>query len=133
VCGGDGSAHAAVQGLAGRGKPMGLLPLGTGNDLARNLGLPRDPAAAADVVLAGRTRAMDLGLVRARGVSGPETQSLARYFNCVAGIGLDADAIEYIRRAPWLRGSVKYAYGGIRALLTYRPRRVRVAAGGLQL
>ena len=63
VCGGDGSVHFIVTALhrAGElGDPIGLIPLGTGNDLARALGLPLDPRAAAKVVLDGSARQLDL-------------------------------------------------------------------------
>ncbi|RSN05823.1 lipid kinase [Nonomuraea sp. WAC 01424] len=64
VLGGDGSVHALVAALLERGRlnaaPIGLIPMGTGNDLARTLGLPLDPAEAVRVVLAGHERAMDL-------------------------------------------------------------------------
>jgi diacylglycerol kinase family enzyme len=65
VLGGDGSVHAAIQALdrAGGlhpGEPIGIVPRGTGNDLAQALGLPLDPAEAAAVVLGGRPRPMDL-------------------------------------------------------------------------
>lgn len=65
VLGGDGSVHAAVQGLRDSGHlrsagPIGIIPLGTGNDLAGFLGLPRDPAAAADVVVSGTATDMEL-------------------------------------------------------------------------
>lgn len=63
VCGGDGSVHVVVAALrraGGLGDAIGLIPLGTGNDLARTLGLPLDPAAAARVVLNGKPRRLDL-------------------------------------------------------------------------
>ena len=65
VVGGDGSVHAAVTALHERGalasdRPLGLVPLGTGNDLARTLGIPLAPAEAARALLAGRTRPVDL-------------------------------------------------------------------------
>lgn len=64
VAGGDGSLHAVVQTLHDRddlaGRRIGLIPLGTGNDLARSLDLPLEPQAAARVVLEGRTRPTDL-------------------------------------------------------------------------
>ena len=52
VCGGDGMVHLAVQELAGSGDRLGIIPAGTGNDVARYLGIPRyDPQRAADVVV----------------------------------------------------------------------------------
>ena len=61
VCGGDGLVHLAVQALAETGIPLGIIPAGTGNDVARYLDLPRrDPVAAADRVVARRTRTLDL-------------------------------------------------------------------------
>src|SRR2546426_410083 len=64
VCyGGDGTAMEIAAGAVKSGIPLGLVPGGTGNLLAGNLRLPRDPAAAARVILAGRTAAIDLGSV----------------------------------------------------------------------
>lgn len=67
LAGGDGSLHAAIQILydAGEldpGRPFGLIPLGTGNDFARTLGIPLDPVAAAETVLDGRPRVLDLAV-----------------------------------------------------------------------
>jgi len=59
--GGDGTVNDVVAGLAGTGRPLGLLPGGTGNVLAGNLGVSRSPLAAADTILAGATRVIDLG------------------------------------------------------------------------
>ena len=66
VAGGDGSLHACVNALHRaaperlRQQPLGVVPMGTGNDLATHLGLPDDPAAAAEVAVTGRTRRLDL-------------------------------------------------------------------------
>lgn len=86
VAGGDGTINEALNGLMARlpgraGLPLALLPLGTANVLARELGLPRDPARAAAVALAGRTRRIALG--RANG----------RHFALMAGIGFDAAVV----------------------------------------
>ena len=60
VLGGDGMVHLGVQAVAGTGTPLGIIPVGTGNDVARYFDLPRkDPVAAADRVIAGATRQVD--------------------------------------------------------------------------
>jgi diacylglycerol kinase (ATP) len=61
--GGDGTLNAAGAVLHETGLPLGILPLGTANDLARTLGIPAEPEEAARIILAGRTRTLDLGTV----------------------------------------------------------------------
>ncbi len=73
VAGGDGSVHQVVAAMHRRGvlaadRPLGLVPLGTGNDLARSLGVPLDPAEAAAAYLTGRPRVLDLVTDDAGGV-----------------------------------------------------------------
>ncbi len=62
--GGDGTVHKALQAVAGTGVPFGIVPAGTGNDFATEMGVPKDPVAAAEAVVAalasGRNRAVDL-------------------------------------------------------------------------
>jgi diacylglycerol kinase (ATP) len=117
VVGGDGTVNRVVHAVAGleRCPPLGLIPLGTGNDLARALGVPRDPADAARRVLAGRTVAMDV--VTANG----------RTF-CTAGVlGVPASAALEVRE--WLApgsamrtlavamGGFSYTVAGLRHVL----------------
>ncbi|WP_318552179.1 bifunctional phosphatase PAP2/diacylglycerol kinase family protein [Kitasatospora fiedleri] len=83
ACGGDGTVTACAEALAGTGATLAIVPCGTGNLLARNLGLPTDPEAALDAALAGRTRRIDL--MRAEGDDLP-----ARAAATMAGMGLDA-------------------------------------------
>jgi diacylglycerol kinase (ATP) len=79
VCGGDGMVHLGVQAVAGTGTALGIIPAGTGNDVARYFDLPRtDVDAAADLVLAGRTRTVDLA------------RSGGRYFVTVMAACFDA-------------------------------------------
>ncbi len=113
VAGGDGTVRASAQGLAHTGVPMGILPQGTGNLLARNLDIPQDEDEALDVALRGAERTLDLGRLED-----------GTAFAVMAGAGLDA---LMMREAPeGLKGVVgwgAYVVGGIRGL---RHRRVRL-------
>src|SRR5256714_6579410 len=82
--GGDGTAMQIAAGAVGSGIPLGIVPGGTGNLLVGNLRLPRDPAAAARVILTGRTAAIALGSV--------ERPDRTHYFAVCAGPGLDPRA-----------------------------------------
>jgi diacylglycerol kinase family enzyme len=109
--GGDGTAMEVVGALAGRGIPVGLLPAGTGNLVARTLGIPLQPAHAVRALLAGRPARVDLGLVESAGAA-------PRHFAFAAGIGVDATMIE---RTParWKRrvGVLAYALAAARAVV----------------
>lgn len=87
VCGGDGTVRAAADSLAGTGVPLAVVPCGTGNLLARNLGLPLKPADALAAALSGDARRIDVG--RIEGDSLPATR-----FTAMAGAGLDAAMLE---------------------------------------
>ena len=86
VAGGDGTIHRAVCGLGGAPTPLGIIPMGTGNDFARGCGIPLPPRDAADRVLEGRTRRLDLVRVNGR-------------IYCTAGlIGIGSDAALTVAR-----------------------------------
>ncbi|MFF9564661.1 diacylglycerol/lipid kinase family protein [Leifsonia sp. NPDC014704] len=88
VAGGDGTLRAAAEALAGTGIPMGLIPSGTGNLFARELGLPlNNLRTAVTVAFTGRDRPVDLGLAT---LERPDGDSVQRAFLVMAGIGLDA-------------------------------------------
>ncbi|HEY0949380.1 diacylglycerol kinase [Nocardioides sp.] len=110
VVGGDGMAHLAAQALAGTGAALGVIPAGTGNDVARYFGLPRrDPVAAADVVIAGRTRTVDLAR------SGP------RHFVTVLAAGFDAIVNERANKMTWPKGQMRYNLATVAELRTFEP------------
>jgi len=110
VCGGDGMVHLAVQAVAGTGTPLGIIPAGTGNDVARYFDLPRkDPAAAADVVVAGRTRTIDLA------------RSGSRYFVTVLAAGFDAVVNERANKMTWPKGQMRYNIATLAELRVFEP------------
>ena len=103
AAGGDGTVHRVLNGLAGTGTPIGVLPFGTGNDFARAFGLPRDPAAAAARVLDGEPFAADLVEVN------------GRLFGTVGVLGVGADSAIAVSR--WMSdagagGAVARRLGG---------------------
>src|SRR6185312_6679014 len=84
VAGGDGTVHLAIQELAGTGIPLGIIPAGTGNDLAAAVGLKElDVAAAADAIADGGTRAIDLARVT-------RPDGTTEYFGSVLASGFDS-------------------------------------------
>ena len=110
VCGGDGMVHLGVQAVADTGLPLGIIPAGTGNDVARYLDIPRrDPVAAADRVIASQVRTLDLA------------RSGASYFVTVLAAGFDAIVNERANAMTWPRGQMRYNLATIAELRTFRP------------
>jgi diacylglycerol kinase (ATP) len=87
ACGGDGTIHDVIQALAGTPVALAILPFGTANALAHDLGIPLRASAAAHAAVKGKVRRIPLGHVEYQNFSG---QPAARYFTVAAGIGVDA-------------------------------------------
>src|SRR5271155_4616717 len=87
ACGGDGTIHDVIQELAGTPVALAILPFGTANALAHDLGLPSRPSAAARAAVNGTVRRIPLGRVEYEDLHGKQA---ARYFTVAAGIGVDA-------------------------------------------
>lgn len=114
VCGGDGLVHLAVQALAGTTTALGVVPAGTGNDVARYLDLPRrDPAEATHLAIealrSGRRRTIDLG------------RSGDRWFVTVLAAGFDAVVNERANAMTRPRGQMRYNIATVAALRTFTP------------
>jgi diacylglycerol kinase (ATP) len=119
VCGGDGSLCQAAAGFVATGVPLGILPMGTANDLARTLGIPDDLAAAADIIIAGRRQRIDVGSVN------------GHYFFNVASIGLSVDlarSLDAGLKRRW--GRLGYAIAAVRALARARRFSARITEEG---
>lgn len=98
------------------GAVLGVLPGGRGNDLARVLGIPEDPVAACATIAHGVARPIDLGLV-----IGARPDTPAQAFVGIASVGFDSDANRIANEAPAWLGGLVYAYGALRALVSWRP------------
>jgi diacylglycerol kinase (ATP) len=119
VCGGDGTINSAARGVLETGLPMGIMPMGTANDLARTLGIPDDLLQAADIILAGHTSRIDLGEVNGH-----------PFFN-VASLGLSADLARGLTpevKRRW--GKLGYTLAALKVLLKAQPFRADIISDG---
>lgn len=106
VVGGDGAVGQVATRLAGTGVPLGVVPAGTGNLLAGNLGIPTDRSAAIRTILDGRVRPLDLGWV--------DVDAKRRAFTIACGIGFDADVMDATSRRQKLRwGQLAYVANAV--------------------
>jgi YegS/Rv2252/BmrU family lipid kinase len=118
--GGDGTVGEVITGLAGTGVPLGIIPKGTGNQVAFNLGIPRSIEHAVDVVVNGRTEPMDLGQV-----------AEGRYFAVAAGTGWDAAVVTLATRELKDRwGFGAYIYAALKVAASPPATRYRITADG---
>ena len=122
IGGGDGTIHRALRGLIESKLPLGILPLGTANDLARTLEIPTDPVSACDIIIDGVTRSIDIGTVNDE-----------PFFN-VASIGLAAEVTRRLSRGTktyW--GVLAYAWAAMGAMLGGRSFSVEIRFDGESL
>lgn len=119
VGGGDGTLNSALEGLVETQLPLGILPLGTANDLARTLALPSDLAEACQVIAAGHLRRIDLGCVNGK-----------HFFN-VASVGLSVSITRQLTRKTKSRwGVLAYLVTAAGVLFRARPFRAEIRADG---
>jgi YegS/Rv2252/BmrU family lipid kinase len=131
AAGGDGTANEVVNGIADvphglASVRLGLVPLGTINVFARELGLPRDPVGAARTLAGGQEMTVDLGLVE----FGSNGHSQRRHFLQLAGAGLDARAVELVSwELKKKAGPLAYVAAGLKAMQETQPM-ISVEAAG---
>ncbi len=104
ACGGDGTAHDVLQGMAGSDAALGIIPLGTANALAHDLRLPLSPRGAARALLTASPRRIALGRVEYTDLAGKHG---SRFFTVAAGIG--ADAHLFYKLNPLVKGHLGMA------------------------
>jgi diacylglycerol kinase (ATP) len=122
TCGGDGTINEVINGMAGSHVPMALLPAGTANILAKELGIPWDIPAAARLIPASTLRRIALGSVMNATANGDvDPAQGCRYFLCVGGAGPDGAMVHAID--PELKdrtGIIAYWAEGVRQFVNYR-------------
>ncbi|HXW17674.1 MAG TPA: diacylglycerol kinase family protein [Candidatus Acidoferrales bacterium] len=130
VCGGDGTINEVVNGLAGSQVPLAVLPAGTANILAKELGIPWDIPAAARLIRGSTTQRIALGAVMNATAEGDADPSQGcRYFMSVAGAGPDGEIVHAVN--PELKdqtGIIAYWAAGARQLFQYRFPEMAIAS-----
>jgi YegS/Rv2252/BmrU family lipid kinase len=119
ACGGDGTVHGVLQGIAGTSTRLGVIPFGTANALARNLSLPADPVLALDRLLSFTAKQIPLGKA--------VTSTSTRWFTVMAGAGPDGTLVQEMKLAAKARvGRSAYYTEAARLFLTRRFPQFRV-------
>ena len=116
VISGDGLVGAVGGAIAGSETPLGIVPGGRGNDLARVLGISAEPEAAVATIAAGQTREIDVG------------EANGQRFLGIASAGFESEA-NRIANESRLRGNLVYAWAALRALARWKPVRFTVRVG----
>jgi YegS/Rv2252/BmrU family lipid kinase len=116
VVSGDGMIGAVGGAMAGAETPLGIIPGGRGNDLARVLGIPDEPEEAVAVLTAGRTRTIDVGEVNGKRFLG------------IVSVGFDSEANRVANETSFLSGNLVYAFAALRTLIRWKPARFTVRA-----
>jgi YegS/Rv2252/BmrU family lipid kinase len=114
VVSGDGLVGAIGGAMAGTDTPLGIVPGGRGNDLARVLGIPDDPPGAVAVLAGGETRRIDVG------------EANGKRFLGIVSVGFDSEANRLANETGSLRGNFVYAYAALRTLVSWKPGRFTV-------
>jgi YegS/Rv2252/BmrU family lipid kinase len=118
VMSGDGLIGQVGGALVGTGMPMGVIPGGRGNDLARVLGIPTDIPGAVALIARGATRQVDVGEVNGRRFLG------------IASCGFDSDVNRLANETCFVKGNLVYLYAALRALAAWHPARFEVMLDG---
>jgi YegS/Rv2252/BmrU family lipid kinase len=116
--GGDGLLRPIAAELRGSESALAIVPGGRGNDLARVLGIPNDPAAATRIAIEGRERLIDMATVDGEPYLG------------IASFGFDSDANRIANEARLVRGNLVYLYAALRALIAWRPASFALTVDG---
>jgi len=127
--GGDGTINEVINGIAGTQTPMAVMPLGTTNVLAKELGIPENIKKAMEAAVRGNPRVVSLGKITLANPSSPVT----RYFCLMAGVGFDGKAVRGINETfKKISGKGAYIYSGMKTLSGFNPELLAFTVDGKQ-
>jgi diacylglycerol kinase (ATP) len=121
--GGDGTVHIALQAVAGTSAVLGIVPVGTGNDMAAGFGVPGDPVEAAERIVAGQTRVYDLARL--------ESEREQRWYGGVMAAGFDAIVNERGNAMRWPKGPRRYDIAILVELARLKAKRYQLTMDGV--
>lgn len=122
--GGDGLVHLALQAVAGTDARFGIIPAGTGNDIARSAGLPlADLSRAAEIIAAGHVQPMDAAHT-------VDAEGTVRWFGTILAAGFDAKVTERGNRTAWLPRALRYNVAVFAELPVFTPIPYRLEVDG---
>jgi len=128
AAGGDGTINEVINGMVRSGVPLAILPLGTTNVLAREIGVPEEPSAAMTIAASRSPRTVSLGRIKTEGPHGAD-----RYFCLMAGIGFDGMAVKGMNAlVKKSSGKAAYILSGFRTFLGYDPQPLVFNVDGIE-
>ncbi|KAF0234564.1 MAG: hypothetical protein FD181_3662 [Prolixibacteraceae bacterium] len=116
--GGDGTVNEVAQGLIGTATPLGIVPMGSGNGLARDLGIPMNIKKSARLLVEGNLKLIDVCRIN------------SQRFLCTAGIGFDALVADKMAKAP-TRGFLRYIQITLKESIAFKPFKIKMKVNGL--
>ncbi len=127
AAGGDGTVNEVINGIARTDTPLGVLPLGTTNVLAKELEIPEDICGAVETAVTSSPKKVSLGMIE----TGSGRDYAARFFCLMAGIGLDGKAVYDVNAAlKKISGKAAYIFSGIRNIMGYSPEKLSITVDG---
>jgi len=125
--GGDGTFNEVVNGMVGSVTPLAILPLGTTNVLAKEVGIPENMESALEVAVRNTPKSISLGKIVLAGNSSP----VNRYFLLMAGVGFDGESVYGINETvKKISGRGAYLYSGLRTLARFHPDQLTLIIDG---
>lgn len=122
AAGGDGTINEVINGMVKSDVPLTILPLGTTNVLAKELGIPEDISKALEIAVSQKPRTVSLGKIELDADTG---FGQSRYFCLMAGIGFDAQAVHDVNQTIKKKsGRAAYIWSGIKSFLSYSPNQL---------
>jgi diacylglycerol kinase (ATP) len=126
AAGGDGTVNEVVSGIVGKKATIAILPIGSGNDYSKSIGMPKKIDHAIDVIINGTKELLDLGKVIYWNSLGEKKE---RYFVNTIGMGLDAEIAKETKNIKFLRGLPLYLLAAIKALQKHSPNEYKITEG----